>query len=143
MSIKPSSNWQKFSQTILAFVANLVPKKVSKGFSILLAPCCDITAKATWTCTATNVATLVLTLSRPVGLYADGTYRVNVANGATIRTYTGTFTDGATITTTTVATPGGGGTVTITGNLFYPTNTDGTIGVYISIPSFTSTVSCP
>lgn len=137
------TNWQKFSESILAFAKNIVPKRVYKGMSIILNPCCGITATAAWTCTATNVATLVLTLSRPVSLLGNGTYRVNVNRSGTIRTYVGDFTDGDTITVTSVATPAGGGVVTIIGDLFLASNTDSTIGVYINIPAITSTApSC-
>ena len=137
MATKPLDNI-KFS--ILNFIKPLLSKTLVLAIKKLLNPCCVITATAAWTCTATNTATLVLTLNRSTNLLGNGLFRVNVANGAVVRTYTGTFIDGSTITVPSVATPGGGGSVTITGNLLLPTDLENAdTGVFIRISTITST----
>lgn len=139
---KPLDN-VKFA--ILNFVKNLVSKTILKAFKLILNPCCTLSTTASWSCTGTNLATLTLTLNRQTNLLAKGTYKVNVANGSTVRNYSGTFTDGSTISIASVATPGGGGSVTVSGDLFLPTDNESQdIGVFISLnPTVSTAPSCP
>lgn len=138
---KPLDN-VKFS--ILNFVKRLVSKTLYLAFSKLLNPCCTLSTTASWSCTGTNVATLTLTLNRSTNLLGKGLYKVNVANGSTVRNYSGTFTDGSTISIASVATPGGGGSVTVSGDLFLPTDNESQdIGVFISLnPTVTTAPAC-
>lgn len=130
---------------ILNFVKNLVSKTMYLAFKKILNPCCTLSTTASWSCTGTNLATLTLTLNRSTNLLAKGTYKVNVANGSTVRNYSGTFTDGSTISIASVATPAGGGSVTISGDLFLPTDNDSQdVGVFISLnPTVSTAPSCP
>ena len=131
-----------FIETILAFITNLVPKRVKRAIDILLHPCCDIEiTDIDFTCEDTDVVDVVITLSGGINFPVDGSVLVNVTIGDNIGTYETEYTGGNTISINDA--PLGAGEVDVEVVFLFPTNFGESQGVYVKTPSFTITVpSC-
>lgn len=130
--------------SILGFIKHMLNKTQVKAIDLLLSPCCGITIEdIEFTCTSTAVATATITLSKGVNFPVNGNAVVTVFQSGSTRSYSITYSGGA----TTVVVP----SVTIFGaNAFYtvtftlPINSDLTEGVFTKTDTLEVTnPTCP
>ena len=129
----------------VSFLANLryrVSPTIYRAFDFIFNPCCVFQiSDLDFTCVSVTgdntVIDVTITLDKEMNLRGNGTYQVIFTAAGRQYAFTGSFTDGDTITLEDITLPNNiSPTVRVT--LFIPTNSDGTIGVYSQSDAFAS-----